>query len=50
MSDPDHRRLTPSQKHLLRVIRSFGSAGGTARQIALRGARTRGRSNERRRR
>ena len=49
MSDRSHRRVTPSQKHLLRVIRSFGAAGATARQIALRAARTRGRSNERRR-
>jgi hypothetical protein len=40
MSDRARRRLTPSQKRLLRVIRSFGPAGATARQIRLRAART----------
>ena len=34
-SDRAHRRLTPSQKRLLGVIRSFGPAGATARQIRL---------------
>lgn len=48
MSDRAHRRLTPSQKRLLRVIRSFGPAGATARQIRLRAARTRARPKERR--
>ena len=41
MTDRSHRRVTPSQRHLLRVIRSFGPAGATARQIRLRAARTR---------
>ena len=48
MNDQAHRRLTPSQKRLLRVIRSFGPAGATARQIRLRAARTRARPKERR--
>ena len=41
MSEWSHRRVTPSQKHLLRVIRSFGAAGATTRQIALRAAHPR---------
>ena len=49
MSERSHRRLTPRQRHLLRVVRSFGPSGATARQIQLRAIRTRGRPGTRRR-
>jgi hypothetical protein len=49
MSERSHRRLTPRQRHLLRVVRSFGPSGATARQIQLRAIRTRGRPGARRR-
>jgi len=43
-----HIRLTPSQKRLLDVIRSFGRPA-TEREIALRAARRRGRLRSHRR-
>ena len=32
-------RLTPRQRSLLQIVRSFGPRGGTARQIQLRAER-----------
>ena len=49
MSERSHRRLTPRQRHLLRVVRSFGPSGASARQIQLRAIRTRGRPRAKRR-
>ena len=43
-----HARLTPAQKRLLLVIRSFGAQGATERQIALKLRRTAGRIGTRR--
>jgi hypothetical protein len=43
MSERSHRRLTPSRRYLLAVIRSFGPAGATEREIRLRARRLRAR-------
>jgi hypothetical protein len=43
MSERSHRRLTPSQRYLLAVIRSFGPAGATEHEIRLRARRLRAR-------
>lgn len=48
MNRDRHARLTPSQKRLLAVIRSFARAGATQREIELRLRRTAGRIGSRR--